>query len=89
MRIARELNRSDKTIWLTYQKAKRKMPGTLTVEEGAAIPLSKIADRRCAVLEAVIAHLKEHYGLEYKQIARMLKRSYSTIAGTYRRHKGK
>jgi DNA-directed RNA polymerase specialized sigma24 family protein len=81
------LNRSDKTIWAAYHQARKKMRERLTVQAGYSIPIKPIADRKQAVLQAVITHLKEHYEMEYAQIAKLLHRKYSTIAGTYRRHR--
>ena len=79
VKISRLLNRSDKTIWATYQKAKVKMPSKLFVKESRFyIPISIFSERRISVLENIVVYLKSH-DLSYNEIAKLLNRGYRTI----------
>jgi len=84
--MARLLNRSEKTIWATYNKAKKKMPSSFELADSEfMIPLSIFYDRKKSVLQAIIAYLKDECKLTYHQIAVYLNRDDRTIWTTYNR----
>ncbi len=88
-KIARILCRSSKTIWTSYQKARRKMPTQLPQpSDEMCIPLTIFSDARYTILEGVILYLKEQ-GMPNNEIARRIKRSQSTVWITYERIKKK
>ncbi len=88
--IAKLLNRSDKTIWVTYQNSKKKMTSKFyPVKTQYYIPVSAFADRNYSTLESLVAFLRETYGLSYSEIAKMLNRNYTTIVTVSNRHKKK
>lgn len=83
---AKLLNRSPKTIWATYSKAKKKCPGIITVETAKFfIPTSIFQQRKLSVLESIVTYLKENYDLDFNSIAKLLGKSYSTILTVNRR----
>ena len=87
-RIASLLNRDSRTIWTTYNNAtKRKQK--LIVKESTLIPISIFADRRFSVLESIIGHLKERFGLRYSEISILLNRDERNIWAIYSKYKKK
>ena len=85
--IAKLLNRSDKTIWVTYQQSKKKMSHKFyPVKTQYYIPVAAFSDRNFAPLESLVVFLKETYGLSYTEIAEMLNRSYTTVVTVANRH---
>ena len=88
--IAVSLERTDGAIWTTYNNAKKKMGSRLkVVETKFSIPLLIIKNRKLSVLENIVKHLKEVYGLSYHEIAVMLNRNDRTIWTVYNRAKKK
>ena len=82
-RIAKLLNRSNKTIWATYHNASRKMPSpfeNLSLE--AEIPVSAISDRSFSTLESVVGFIKGK-GYSNHEVAAMLHRDDRTIWAVY------
>jgi len=88
VKIASLLNRSDKTIWATYNKSRQKMPEPFTsVDSKILIPISKLSDRKYTIFESVVLFLKNS-GFSNHEIARMLQRDDRTIWATYNRKNG-
>lgn len=82
--IARMLNRSDKTTWITYQNATKKYPlKFITTNNEFAIPISLFADRRLGILEHLIVYLREQENMANNEISSLLSLKYSTIASAY------
>jgi len=81
--IATLLNRDQRTIWSTYQKAKKKSKIKLSEDSKFTIPLTLLATRKYSVLGSLVKHLKENYNLSFKKIATLLQRDYTTIWITY------
>lgn len=82
--IALILNRDDRTIWSTYNKAIKKRKSSLKAEPSEYhIPLSIPSNRKLAVLQSIVIYLKDHYNLSYHQIASLLRRNDRTIWTTY------
>lgn len=67
--IGRLLNRSQKTIWASYQQA-RHLPFSFS-EGGLAIPLARFASRQYSPLETIVTFLGE-LGFSNVEIARAL-----------------
>ena len=87
--IAELLNRNDRTIWITYRNASRKLKSRFVVRKSRfQIPVSVIADRKLSVLEAIVSHLKQ-FNLTYREIAVMLKRDERNIWTVHNRAKKK
>ncbi|MDP6641882.1 MAG: hypothetical protein QGF74_00675 [Candidatus Nanoarchaeia archaeon] len=89
-KIASLLNRNDKTIWATYNKAKKKYPEKFKEQESKAnIPVSIISSRKFSVLESIVYYLKENYDINFHEIALILKRNDRTIWTVYQKAKKK
>jgi hypothetical protein len=85
--IAQILNRDDRTIWATYNKACKKEKEAFKIENVEETIDPKIfSDRNQAPLKALITHLVGR-DMTLKQISTALNRSYKTIWLTYRKKK--
>ena len=87
--ISRLLNRSSKTIWITYQGAKKKMPKKLRGKSDIFIPVEIFQNRKFSVLENLVSYLKQEQGISHKQIAKLINRNYRTVLTVYRRFRKK
>jgi hypothetical protein len=84
--IAVLLDRDDRTIWTVYQHAMKKDKKPMRVHPSSIIfPVSLLRDRRLSVLEHLVVHVKEYYGMTYHEIAVLLKRDDRTIWTMYQR----
>ena len=87
--IASLIKISDKTIWTTYSKARKKMSLPFTsVSSDINIPLSEFSDRNFTIFESLVAYLK-NLDLTNHEIASMLHRNDRTIWSVYDRAKKK
>src|SRR3989338_1276034 len=83
--IAALLNRKLPTMYATYRNS-QKFSGQLDLtDRSIRIPLDIFSDRKYAVLELIIAHLKQQK-LSFREISTLLHKHYSTITTTYRRY---
>jgi len=87
--IAKVLNRDPRTIWSTYDKAKKKLPSQLDVSSQTYLPLEIFADRNLSVLESIVYYLKTEVGMSLHEISEKLERGKSTIWTVYDRAKKK
>ncbi len=87
--ISRLLNRSSKTIWITYQRAKKKMPKKLKGKSDIFIPVGIFQNRKFSVLENLVSYLKQEQGISHKQIAKLINRNYRTVLTVYGRFRKK
>ncbi len=87
--ISRLLNRSSKTIWITYQRSKKKMPKKLDGKSQIFIPIEIFQDRKFSVLEILVSYLKQEQNISYKEIAKLINRNYRTVLTVYRRFRKK
>ena len=80
------LNRSEKTIWQAYESSKKKhskkYPNSPTP---FTISLLDFQPRKLSVLETIVKHLKESFGLTYHNIAKLIERDDRTIWTVYQR----
>ena len=92
--IASLLNRDDRTIWDSFDQARKKTPSStlflgLSTSASLLIPLSIFEDRDLGVLEALSAYLKETMQMRYCEIAVLLGKNDRTIWTAYDRAKKK
>ncbi len=84
------LNRNDRTIWITYHNAQKKKAERLAVKPtNYILPTSIFTDRRLSVLEAIVRHLKDNYGLRYTDIAGLIQRSERNLWKVYNKKRAK
>ena len=87
--ISRLLNRSSKTIWITYQRAKKKMPKKLKGKSDNFIPARIFQNRKFSVLENLVSYLRQEQNISYREIAKLINRNYRTVLTVYRRFRKK
>ncbi len=88
--IAELLGRDNSTIWATNNKSLRKRKEALAVKKSYFfIPISIFRNRKFSVLEAVVKHLRENYGLGYSQISRLINRDQRNVWTVYSRARRK
>ena len=86
--ISALLNRKKSTLYTTYTKAKEKLSGEIDSSDSSVmIPYSIFADRNFAVLESLVAFLKDEMKFSLVKIATLLNKKYSTVRTVYVRHK--
>jgi hypothetical protein len=86
--IAALLDRDDRTIWTTFNNAKRKKTNC-QADCVYLIPIMLLADRKVSILEAAVEFLKEASQLSMKEISGLLSKHESTIRTAYARAKKK
>jgi predicted DNA-binding protein (UPF0251 family) len=89
VKIAMLLSRSDKTIWTTYSKAKKKMPsGFASLSSDINIPIGEFSNKNLTIFESVVYYLKKN-DMTNHEAAVMLNRDDRTIWSVYDRAKKK
>jgi len=86
--VGRLLNRDQRGIWCTYQRASEKYPRKLPLRGKHAIPTSLFKDRTLSILEHVVNHLRTQ-NIPVKTIAELVAKSPSTIAAVHHRARRK
>jgi DNA-binding CsgD family transcriptional regulator len=87
--IARLLNRDQRGIWCTYQRAQKKLPGMLSVPPSPhTVPATAFQDRTLSILEHVVHHLRAQ-NIPLKNIAQLVNKSPSTITTVHGRARRK
>ena len=87
--ISNLLNRSNRNIWNSYDRSKKKFPKKLPVKESVLLPISILRNLDFTLLENIILYLKENLELSYHEIAVLLQRDDRTIWTVYNRLKQK
>jgi hypothetical protein len=82
--IAVLLNRDDRTIWATYNRATHKHKALFELSSGDSVDPAIFSNRNQAPLEALVKHLAMRK-MTLKQISLALNRSYKTIWLTNRK----
>lgn len=83
------LNRSNKTIWSSYNSAIRKKTEKFIIKKPKFLtPLSVFSNRKFSILESLVSYLKSQQ-LSFKQISNLLQKDYRTIWTVYNRAKKK
>ena len=85
--ISRLLNRDQRTIWITYDNAKKKIKN-LDVSSKITIPLTYFSERELSILENLVDYLIEQK-FSLPKISELLERNYKTIYTIYTRIKKK
>ena len=81
--IAEELNRDERTIWASYNKAMQKQEEPIKIKKTKInLPVSIFENRELTILEAAIIYLKEK-GMRYNEIGKLLERNQRNIWKTY------
>lgn len=80
-KISRLLNRDNRTIWTSYQQAKKRRKKLLVLPEKSReyIPISIFSNRRLSVLENITSFLKKK-DYSTKEISQLLLRKPTTIS---------
>lgn len=87
-KIARLLNRDQRTIWSAYQSSKNKKI-KLKIKSEILIPISIFSNRKFSILESITTHLKKEFNYTFHKIAVLLNRDDRTIWTCYSRAKKK
>ena len=86
--ISTLLKRKKITLYTTYQKAKEKLSSEIdSSDTSIVIPYSIFADRNFAVLESLVAFLKDEMKFSFIKISTLLNKKYSTVRTVYVRYK--
>ena len=88
-KISELLNRSNRNIWNSYNKSKKKFSKKLFVKESILLPISILRNLDFTLLENIVSYLKENLELSYHEIAVLLHRDDRTIWTVYNRVKKK
>jgi predicted DNA-binding protein (UPF0251 family) len=84
--IAEILNRDDRIIWASYNNARKKFGGNLSLKNNSKnIPVSVFANRDIGLLEALTKHLKDNESMRNHEIAEILNRDERTVWTSYKR----
>ena len=83
--IARLLNRDQRGIWCTYQRAQRKVPEKLALTPSPyVVPVEIFSERKLSILEHVVHHLRSQ-NVQIKTIASLINKRPGTIASVHHR----
>ena len=101
VKISKLVNRDQRTIWVTYSRAKKKKisisddldfssselgkSNSFTDLNDISIPLNIFTSRKYSVLESIVLFLKNEYALSFNEISSVLGKNYRTIWTIYRR----
>lgn len=86
-KIASLLNRDDRTIWTTYQRASKKYSKKLSPKQTNFFLNISIFKTKLTVFESLVKFLKESSKLSFHEIALLLNRNDRTIWTVYSRSK--
>jgi len=82
--IGELLNRDQRNIWHALDNSKKKHPAKLSIKsESLLIPINIFSHPKFSALESVVVHMKEKLGLNYHEIALIIKRDDRTIWTVY------
>lgn len=82
------LNRNPRTIWYTYNNAKKKNQ-ILTTAEDFLIPVTIFSERKYSVLESLVNFLKNYQNLTLKEISDLIDKNPKTVWTVYNRFQKK
>lgn len=82
------LNRSNKTIWTTYDNATKKNV-KIEIDYDVFIPLFILSNRRLSTLENICSYLKDELSLSFSKISKLLGKNKNTVWTAYHRAKEK
>lgn len=80
------LKRDNRTIWSSYNQAKKKQKTQLAISESDyLVPVSIFSNRGLGVLEVLVLYLKKRYKLKFSDIGRLISRDQRTVWTVHRR----
>jgi len=84
--IAIMLHRNDRTIWTSYQKARKKHPQSIKPRiKDLKIPLVLFMTKKLTILESMIVYFKDTKHLSYSEIAKLVSRDQRNVWTIYSR----
>lgn len=84
-KIAKTLNRDQRTIWSSYNNAKEKVPKLKIEKTTTLIPINVFSNRELSPLSNLVVFLSDKKSI--KEIAHLLKKDYRTIWTAHNRTK--
>jgi len=88
--IALLLQRDDRVIWVTYNRAIKKISEKLTVDEpNIWLPISIFSKNENGPLETIATYLKDNLNMRFSEIARILNRDNRSVWASYNKVKKK
>lgn len=81
-RIAKLMNRDDRTIWATYNNSKKKHEEKFQDSE-AVVPISVFSERMFGALESLSIFMRDEMSMTFTAIGASLERSPRTIWTSY------
>ena len=87
-KIGALLERDERGIWNSYRNANLKRKEHLEARSDIKVPITIFSKQR-SILEALVMHLRDKHQMKGKDIAKLLKKSQSTIWTVYNRGKKK
>lgn len=89
-KVAILLNRDDRVVWVTYNKAiKKKKEKFVVAEPNYWLPVSIFAETSLGPLEAISEYLVDDVKLDHVEIAKLLNRDSKSVRACYKRSKKK
>ncbi|MDD5191807.1 MAG: sialate O-acetylesterase [Candidatus Nanoarchaeia archaeon] len=86
--IAELIDRDERTVWINYRNASRKIKGKIKTDPKILMPINIFSDRRLSILESVVRYLKEKQ-LRNVEIAKLLGKDQRNIYTLYSRARKK
>ena len=83
------LNRDERNIWQTYQRAIKKLSEKLQISPAKYFIPASIFQNELSILENICIYMKDELKLSYHEIAVLLQRNDRTIWAMYNRGKSK
>ncbi|MFC1754162.1 hypothetical protein ACFL96_12370 [Thermoproteota archaeon] len=90
--ISKLLNRDERSIWTSHNRAKDKMPESFAgdqTKKSLFIPIEIFSNREMSILENLVLYLREHTDETNYGIAKILNKTPSMIYTIYNRAKAK
>lgn len=84
--IAVLLQRDDRVIWVTYNRASKKQKEPFFIEDpNVWLPVSLFTIKTLGPLQSIVVYLKDHSKLSFNEIAKLLNRDNRTVWAVYHR----
>ena len=87
--ISTLINRNERGVWASYQRALKKMPSKFQISDTIFVPVSIFSDNKFSILECLISYLKDVKQMKNSKIAILLNKNPSNIWTIYNRRKMK
>ena len=87
--ISTLINRNERGVWASYQRAIKKIPSKFKIKETIFVPVSIFSDNKLSILECLISYLKDIKQMKNSKIAILLNKNPSNIWTIYNRTKTK